>query len=101
MSKGIWVVYEKDTTAMVKQYYGIGAAKAAVTRMQKKYLKENGLMVSNDGPLFDYGIADREYYYSNIVRKVTRKNLMTGQEYQESVNTPLCCSPASETYWSM
>ena len=103
MSKGYWVVYHKETTALVgkQYYYGIGAAKAAVTRMQKKYLKENGLMVSNDGPLFDYGIAVSEYYYSSIVKKVTRKNLMTGLEYQESVNTPLCCSPASETYWSM
>jgi len=34
-------------------------------------------------------------------KMVTRKNLMTGTEYQEDVNTPLCCSPASETYWSM
>jgi len=32
---------------------------------------------------------------------VTRINLMSGKEYEESVNTPLCCSPASETYWSM
>ena len=34
-------------------------------------------------------------------RMVTRKNLMSGIEYQEDVNTPLCCSPASETFWSM
>ena len=34
-------------------------------------------------------------------RMVTRTNLMTGTEYQEDVNTPLSCSPASETYWSM
>jgi len=103
MSKGFWVVYHKDTTALVvnQLYYGIGAAKAAVTRMQKKYLKDNGIMVSNDGPLFDYGIADRDYYQTNIVKMVTRKNLMTGLEYQEDINTPLCCSPASETYWSM
>ena len=34
-------------------------------------------------------------------RMVTRKNLMSGAEFQEDVNTPLCCSPASETFWSM
>ena len=34
-------------------------------------------------------------------RRVTRKNLMSGQEFQEDVNTPYFCSPASETYWSM
>lgn len=34
-------------------------------------------------------------------RMVTRTNLMTGQTFEEDVNTPNCCSPASETFWSM
>jgi len=33
-------------------------------------------------------------------RMVTRKNIMTGQEFQEDVNTPYFCSPSSETFWS-
>ena len=111
MSKGYWIVYNKETTALVRytskngnetsQYYGIGAAKAAVTRMQKQYLKDNGLMVSNDGPLFDYNIADRDHYQKNIAKTVTRKNLMTGLEYQEDINTPMCCSPVTERFWTM
>ena len=111
MSKGYWVVYNRETTALVRytskngnetsQYYGIGAAKAAVTRMQKQYLKENGLRVSNDGPLFDYNIAERDYYQKSIAKTVTRKNLMTGLEYQEDINTPMCCSPATERFWTM
>lgn len=32
---------------------------------------------------------------------VTRKNLLTGEEYQERYDTPYSCSPSSETYWSM
>lgn len=32
---------------------------------------------------------------------VTKKNLMTGEEYQERYDTPYCCSPSSETFWSM
>lgn len=32
---------------------------------------------------------------------VTRINLMSGKPYEEDINTPSCCSPASETYWSM
>jgi len=32
---------------------------------------------------------------------VTRRNLITGQDYQERYDTPHCCSAASETYWSM
>lgn len=32
---------------------------------------------------------------------VTRKNMMSGAEYQERYDTPWFCSPSSETYWSM
>lgn len=32
---------------------------------------------------------------------VTRKNMMSGKEYQERYDTPDMCSPSSETYWSM
>ena len=32
---------------------------------------------------------------------VTRKNMMSGQEFQERYDTPYYCSPSSETYWSM
>ena len=31
---------------------------------------------------------------------VTVKNLMTGQDVEIDRDTPWCCSPASETYWS-
>ena len=32
---------------------------------------------------------------------VTRKNVMTGKEFQERFDTPYFCSPSSESYWSM
>lgn len=31
---------------------------------------------------------------------VTRKNAMTGEEFQERYDTPYSCSPASESFWS-
>lgn len=31
---------------------------------------------------------------------VTRKNLVTGKEFQERYDTPYFCSPSSETFWS-
>jgi hypothetical protein len=31
---------------------------------------------------------------------VTRKNMMSGTEFQERYDTPYYCSPSSETYWS-
>lgn len=32
---------------------------------------------------------------------VERVNLMSGKKYMELADTPRCCSPSSETYWSM
>ena len=32
---------------------------------------------------------------------VTRVNMMTGKEYKEHFQTPHCCSPSNETFWSM
>jgi len=108
MSKGIWVIYDKKTSAILRirarngntteWYYGVGAARAALTR----YCKKSGLMPTDPNyPLYHYGVAERDYYRTHIEQYVRRKNMMTGEEYMESVNTPLSCSPASETYWSM
>ena len=31
---------------------------------------------------------------------VTRKNLLSGQEFQERYDTPSFCSPSSESFWA-
>lgn len=38
-----------------------------------------------------------------LLPKRTRKvrNLMTGKEIEIDVNTPYCCDPSTERYWSM
>lgn len=40
------------------------------------------------------------YRYEIHETYVTRKNLLSGQEFQERYDTPYYCSPSSETYWS-
>jgi hypothetical protein len=85
----------------VKSYKTSGAAKAAITRAQKKYENRIGVYAANHGPLFELGYAEANYYHLMLETKVKRVNLMTGVEYKESVNTPLSCSPASDSYWSM
>jgi hypothetical protein len=37
------------------------------------------------------------YVYETFV---SRKNMMSGKEYQERYDTPYYCSPSSETFWS-
>ena len=56
--------------------------------------------VSRDKPYNGVKVCTAEEY-AKFDTKVTRVNLMSGKEYQEDINTPLCCSPASDTYWSM
>jgi hypothetical protein len=103
MSKGYYVVYNKTTTAVVKlgrydQYYGIGAAKAAITREAKKSLLPVG---ADNHPSVVLAVAERSDYFANIEQQVERVNAVTGGKFMESVNTPYFCSPSSETYWSM
>jgi len=107
MSKAVFVIYDRTTSAILKirtangrtteWYYGHGAAKAALTR----YCKKSGLNFTDfDYPLYRYAITDRDHYRKHVEKQVKRVNLMTGAEFYESANTPYCCSPASETYWS-
>jgi hypothetical protein len=41
----------------------------------------------------------RSYQMFGGDRMVTRKNALTGAEFQERADTPYYCSPSSETYW--
>jgi hypothetical protein len=49
----------------------------------------------------DYAIADAIEFHNDIEKMVTRINMMSKKEYQERANTPIYCSPAYESYWSM
>ena len=42
---------------------------------------------------------DHRFEYFPTMKTV--KNLMTGKDVQIPHDTPWCCNPASETYWSM
>ena len=104
----MYLIYDQSTTRILSResksyqqaaYKTMAAAQAALTRMQKKYAQRNA--DAAQGPLFTAAIAEAEYYKKNIERFVKRKNMMSGKEYTESVNTPSYMSPASEAYWSM
>ena len=77
-----------DGPMKTRAYKTFGAARATRTRLCRKA----GWTVDQ------LSIVDTKHYKPKMV---TRTNLMTGQEYQEDVNTPNFCSPASESFWSM
>lgn len=71
-------------------YKTLAAAKAALTRLRK-----------GRPPLGDeWGVMTMDDYIRNRPTKKVR-NLMSGQEIEIPVDTPMCCDPSSETYWSM
>lgn len=49
-----------------------------------------------------YGVMEYELFNTTFpVGTKTVRNLMTGKPVQIEADTPWCCNPASETYWSM
>ena len=100
-----YVIYDKESTktllaparsvgCYVENYKSESAAKAALTRLTKKG------MLGGNSVKDDFAIANTYDFRIFIEKTVTRKNAMTGEEFQEPVNTPYATSPASENYWS-
>ena len=99
-----YVIYNKETTktllaparsvgCYIESYATESAAKAALTRLDKKGKLGKDLVKS------DFAIAEIGDFLRNIERKVTRRNALTGEEFEERMNANYATSPASETYW--
>jgi len=110
----MYYIYEKSSTLIMgkmdqrtgmvrpdysKSYKTMAAAQAALTRMSKRYRAD--LLETVNDPVYRYGIAEAGYFHEIIEKGVMKRNMMNGNDYFESVNTPAHMSPASETYWSM
>lgn len=92
-----YVVYEVKTgrrvsdlrgQALSKSYKTEAAAEACRTRLVRKQ---------------GYQYCELAVTTQELLPKRTRKvrNLMTGKEIDIDVNTPFCCDPSTETYYSM
>jgi len=76
----------------------MASAKAGLTRIKKA---ENLLPTDPNYADFRYAIAESTQFHKVVEKTITKKNMMNGKEFKETVNTPHYCSPSSETYWSM
>lgn len=95
----MFVVYEIDSTRYAGRkgrydspvFETVTAAKSHITRLVKsgKYTRDQ------------ITFSPYSFFKKNIEKQVIRTNLMSGKPYSESINTPIYCSPASESYWSM
>jgi hypothetical protein len=111
----MYIVYDKETTRSlfwqsyggVKTFKTLGAAKGALTREAKKVTKPKwGDDKENFRPQplinkSDYKIAECQKFSMEIEKTRTVKNLLSGKEFDEPVNTPGFMSPSTETYHSM
>lgn len=110
----MYYIYEKSSTYIMgkmntrtgevrpdhrKSYATLGAAKAALTRMSKRYRAD--LKETVNDPQFRFAIAASAFFHQNIEKSRKTTNMMSGKEFVEPVNTPNYMSPSSETYWSM
>ena len=68
---------------------------------RRLYAKEDFAPVTKD---YIQAVAEGKRKLGFIVEVfetfVSRKNSMTGKEFQERYDTPYFCSPSSESYWS-
>lgn len=94
----MFVIFDKHTTRILtcrginrERYCTEAVARSVFTKAVK-----NGFVKNPE----NYEIlSTREF--SKIEKMETVYSLMTGAPIVQSVNTPLCCDPSSETYWSM
>lgn len=105
-----YVIYNKVTTKILyagrgkndkKTYKTEGAARAALTRYFQSPVDD---WINRNKPVEvreDYNIAEYIHFCEKIEKTVTVKNLMSGRDVVQSVNTPLSCDVSRETYWSI
>lgn len=94
----VWVIYEVATSKMVKLRWD--KKEVFKTEAAAKTVKTRICKTGRYHPA-DLKVVDFETYNQSVRKTVTRVNLMTGEKYEEDINTPGCCSPSTETYWSM
>lgn len=90
----MYVIYDPETTIIKGEAKTKPAAKAKITRM-KKINPEHADYIDT------FEVEEEHFFSANIEKTVTRTNLMTGKKFEEPINTPIHCSPAFESYWSM
>jgi hypothetical protein len=90
----MYVIYDVRTTRLFndKLYATDSSARGALTRWGNQ-------QTGRDTSLF--AVADSDHFHRKIELQVTRRNLMTGTEFSQPINTPIGCDPSMETYWCM
>ena len=84
-----FVTYDMNSTQAIKYFDSESSAKRSATCANKRTGTKTVSYVSVP------------YYNTIIVTKKTVRNIMSGALVEIDSNTPRCCDPSSELYWSM
>lgn len=84
-----FIVYHIASTQQLKVFNNESSAKRSTTCANRNAGKK----------VYAYTIDD--IYYKEVVKMKKVTNLMSGKEIEIASNTPRCCDPSSELYWSM
>jgi len=91
-----YVVYHIISTVKLKEFNTEAGAKRSATCMNRN--ADNHGVLHRPDP---YAYTDLANYKANIITTKKVINLMSGKEIEIPSNTPDCCDPSTETYWSM
>ena len=117
-----YILFNRATGEFIKSFATQGGARRGMTAKNKNAGWESFAKVWSNGvenvhgrgvvggiaPKHTYGLAPYsiaqsaiyyEHYLTLAQQTRTVTNLMTGQQVEESVTTPYCCSVSSESYW--
>lgn len=86
---GLYVVYHIKSTQSEKCFNLASSAKRSCTWKNKKLT------------LPEYAWTEASKYTNEVVKMKKVTNFMSGIEIEIPSNTPRCCDPSSELYWSM
>jgi hypothetical protein len=87
----MFVVFHKEFPHQDKRYFKtLAGAKRSATCSNRNAGKFVYLVFEESNFKLKYPVGTK-----------TVKNLMTGEDVVIAEDTPWCCNPASETYWSM
>ena len=86
-----YVVFHKDFPHQDRRYFATAAgAKRSATCSNR-----------NAGAEVYQVLEETFFMLKHPVKTKVVKNLMTGEDVVIAEDTPWCCNPASETFWSM
>lgn len=99
----MFYVYATES-GLIKSHFetehGARISKAALEKREAKWAAKAAANGWSKRPVDVYDVCSDIFYDKYIRRTKVVKNMMSGKELTIDINTPRCCDPSSELYWT-